>query len=212
MDEAKLVDGLSAAQQAAVVSPANPLCIHAGAGSGKTRVLTRRIAYRASVGDVDPRRILALTFTRKAAGELIDRLAALGLRDQVVAGTFHGIAYAQLRSHWSDQEVRPPELLDRKGAIALDGGVMSAPGMYVLGLPFTRRRKSSFLDGVGPDAAPMLCVPFSRFPGKTAHKAGGERAPHPRRVTYRTSIGLRGRGCGSERWIPGRLRRPPAPW
>ena len=114
MDEAKLVDGLSAAQQAAVVSPANPLCIHAGAGSGKTRVLTRRIAYRATVGDVDPRRILALTFTRKAAGELIDRLAALGLRDQVVAGTFHGIAYAQLRSHWSDQEVRPPELLDRK--------------------------------------------------------------------------------------------------
>ncbi|MEL6985215.1 MAG: pyridine nucleotide-disulfide oxidoreductase, partial [Actinomycetota bacterium] len=43
-------------------------------------------------------------------------------------------------------------LLDRKGAIRHDGGVMEAPGMYVLGLPFTRRRKSSFIDGVGPDA------------------------------------------------------------
>ncbi len=46
----------------------------------------------------------------------------------------------------------PSELLDRKGAIVHDGGVMAQPGMYVLGLPFTRRRKSSFLDGVGPDA------------------------------------------------------------
>jgi putative flavoprotein involved in K+ transport len=45
-----------------------------------------------------------------------------------------------------------PHLLDRKGAIRHDGGVMDAPGMYVLGLPFTRRRKSSFIDGVGPDA------------------------------------------------------------
>lgn len=45
-----------------------------------------------------------------------------------------------------------PDLLDRKGAIRHDGGVMERPGLYVLGLPFTRRRKSSFLDGVGPDA------------------------------------------------------------
>ena len=48
-----------------------------------------------------------------------------------------------------------PDLLDRNGAIRHDGGVMDAPGMYVLGLPFTRRRKSSFLDGVGPDAADL---------------------------------------------------------
>lgn len=46
----------------------------------------------------------------------------------------------------------PDHLLDRKGAIRHDGGVMEAPGMYVLGLPFTRRRKSSFIDGVGPDS------------------------------------------------------------
>ena len=45
-----------------------------------------------------------------------------------------------------------PALLDRKGAIRHDGGLLPEPGMYVLGLPFTRRRKSSFLDGFGPDA------------------------------------------------------------
>lgn len=48
-----------------------------------------------------------------------------------------------------------PDLLDRKGRIAHDGGVMSRPGMYVLGLPFSRRRKSSFIDGVGPDAVEL---------------------------------------------------------
>lgn len=48
-----------------------------------------------------------------------------------------------------------PDLLDRKGAIVHDGGVMTRPGMYVLGLPFTRRRKSSFIDGVGPDAVEL---------------------------------------------------------
>jgi putative flavoprotein involved in K+ transport len=48
-----------------------------------------------------------------------------------------------------------PDLLDHKGAIRHDGGVMTRPGMYALGLPFLRRRKSSFLDGVGPDAAEL---------------------------------------------------------
>ena len=66
-----------------------PLCILASAGAGKTRVLTRRIAYRARTGSADPRHTLALTFTRKAAGELQDRLRQLGLREQVSAGTFH---------------------------------------------------------------------------------------------------------------------------
>ena len=47
------------------------------------------------------------------------------------------------------------DLLDRKGQIVHDGGVMNRPGMYILGLPFTRRRKSSFLDGVGPDAVDL---------------------------------------------------------
>src|SRR6185436_7355340 len=95
-----LLGGLDEAQRAAVTSTAGPLCVHAGAGSGKTRVLTRRIAYRAAEGDLDPGHAVALTFTRKAAGELRTRLRALGLPQDVAAGTFHAIAYAQLRGWW----------------------------------------------------------------------------------------------------------------
>jgi ATP-dependent DNA helicase UvrD/PcrA len=109
-----LLDGLNQAQRRAVTSPVTPLCILAGAGSGKTRVLTRRIAWRVADGSADARHVLALTFTRKAAGELSSRLTALGVREQVAAGTFHAIAYAQLRRRWADRGERPPALLDRK--------------------------------------------------------------------------------------------------
>jgi DNA helicase-2/ATP-dependent DNA helicase PcrA len=110
----ELLDGLNPEQQIAVTSDLAPLRILAGAGSGKTRVLTRRIAHRVATGAVDPRHVLALTFTRKAAGELNGRLRRLGLRDSVAAGTFHGIAYAQLRIRWADRGITPPTLLDRK--------------------------------------------------------------------------------------------------
>jgi DNA helicase-2/ATP-dependent DNA helicase PcrA len=109
-----LLERLDPEQRAAVTHDATMLRILAGAGSGKTRVLTHRIAYRAELDDIDPRRVLALTFTRKAAGELTHRLRALGLRDSVAAGTFHAIAYAQLRTWWSEKGVTPPALLDRK--------------------------------------------------------------------------------------------------
>ena len=109
-----LTEGLNPAQFEAVTTDAAPLCILAGAGSGKTRVLTRRIAHRVLTGTADAPHVLALTFTRKAAGELRSRLAALGVRDQVVAGTFHSVAYAQLRRRWADRGERPPALLDRK--------------------------------------------------------------------------------------------------
>ncbi|MGY6502249.1 MAG: ATP-dependent helicase [Acidimicrobiales bacterium] len=114
MDADHLLDGLNPAQRAAVESPAETLRILAGAGSGKTRVLTRRIGHRVAVGTADPRHVLALTFTRKAAGELNTRLRGLGLRDTVAAGTFHSIAYAQLRARWADRNITPPTLLDRK--------------------------------------------------------------------------------------------------
>ncbi|MDQ3898498.1 MAG: ATP-dependent helicase, partial [Actinomycetota bacterium] len=109
-----LLTGLTEAQLEAVTTPGAPLCILAGAGSGKTRVLTRRIAWRVAEGDALASHVLALTFTRRAADELSARLAALGVRDQVAAGTFHAIAYAQLRRRWADTGERPPALLDRK--------------------------------------------------------------------------------------------------
>ncbi|MFL6204697.1 MAG: ATP-dependent helicase [Acidimicrobiales bacterium] len=120
MDPEALLAGLDGPQRAAVTSTAMPLVVLAPAGSGKTRVLTRRIAHRVATGAADPRHVLALTFTRKAAGELDDRLRRLGLRGDVTTGTFHAVAWATLRTRWSDQGRSPLALLDRKGHLLRD--------------------------------------------------------------------------------------------
>jgi DNA helicase-2/ATP-dependent DNA helicase PcrA len=117
MDPEALLDGLDDAQRAAVTSTAMPLVVLAPAGSGKTRVLTRRIAHRVATGAADPRHVLALTFTRKAAGELDDRLRRLGLRGDATTGTFHAVAWGTLRTRWADQGRAPLTLLDRKGRL-----------------------------------------------------------------------------------------------
>ncbi|HUR78757.1 MAG TPA: ATP-dependent DNA helicase UvrD2 [Acidimicrobiales bacterium] len=114
MEVEHLLDGLTLAQTAAVTSTSAPLCILAGAGSGKTRVLTRRIAHRVMTGSADAQHVVAVTFTRKAAGELRHRLSALGLRDGVAAGTFHSLALGQLRRWWADRGQAEPAILDRK--------------------------------------------------------------------------------------------------
>src|SRR5206468_4939913 len=105
-----LLGDLNAAQQEAVTCDAAPLVVLAGAGSGKTRVLTRRIAYRISTGSTEADHVLALTFTRKAAGELRSRLRALGAGGAVAAGTFHAVAYAQLRRRWAARGESEPAL------------------------------------------------------------------------------------------------------
>ena len=111
-DEHPRLAGLTPEQRDAVTTQASPLCVIAGAGSGKTRVLTRRIAWQAAQGHADPRRVLAVTFTRRAARELRARLRRLGLHDAVRAGTFHAIALAQLRRHAADAGRRPPRILE----------------------------------------------------------------------------------------------------
>lgn len=113
----ELLTGLTESQRAAVVSDAAPLCILASAGAGKTRVLTRRIAYRIGTGSMDATHVMALTFTRKAAAEMQDRLSSLGLPRRVAAGTFHAMASAQLQRWWSDRGQTPPTLLDRKARL-----------------------------------------------------------------------------------------------
>ncbi|MYI14778.1 MAG: AAA family ATPase, partial [Acidimicrobiaceae bacterium] len=112
-----LLAGLTLEQRDAVTTGASPLCIIAGAGSGKTRVLTRRIAWQASQGNADPRRTLAVTFTRRAARELRARLRRLGLNDEVRAGTFHAVALAQLRRHAADSGHRPPRILENAAGL-----------------------------------------------------------------------------------------------
>jgi DNA helicase-2/ATP-dependent DNA helicase PcrA len=120
MDADALLEGLTEAQAAAVTSDGAPLVILAGAGSGKTRVLTRRIAWRSATGSADPRHVLALTFSRRAARELRNRLGELGLRDDITAGTFHAVAQSRLRQHWADSGQRPRELLTRKAGFLRD--------------------------------------------------------------------------------------------
>jgi ATP-dependent DNA helicase UvrD/PcrA len=95
----RLLDDLNEAQREAVTQTSGPLAIIAGAGSGKTRVISRRAAYAIETGVVAPDKVLLVTFTDKAATEMVERMAALGHRG-VMAKTFHAHALAQLRTFW----------------------------------------------------------------------------------------------------------------
>lgn len=113
-------------QRAAVTAPHGvPLAILAPAGSGKTRVLTRRIAHLVGNDTIAARHTLAVTFTRKAAGELVSRLGALGAAE-VTAGTFHALCLAQLRRRQADRGRELPGLLERKGRVL--GPLLGARG------------------------------------------------------------------------------------
>jgi DNA helicase-2/ATP-dependent DNA helicase PcrA len=104
MDVSHLLGPLNDAQRQAVTAPLAPTLVLAGAGSGKTRVLTHRVAWLVQVEGVSPHGILAVTFTNKAAGEMRARIEAqLGLPSAPLwIGTFHGIAHRLLRLHWRE--------------------------------------------------------------------------------------------------------------
>ncbi|THD08402.1 UvrD-helicase domain-containing protein [Rhodanobacter lindaniclasticus] len=104
MDVSYLIDPLNEAQREAVCAPPGHYLVLAGAGSGKTRVLTHRIGWLMQAEGVPPWAILAVTFTNKAAGEMRARLAALipGGTQGLTVGTFHGIAHRLLRRHWRE--------------------------------------------------------------------------------------------------------------
>ncbi len=93
------LDGLDERQREAASILRGPVCVLAGAGTGKTRVITHRIAHGVDTGAYSPSRVMALTFTAKAAGELRGRLRSLGV-DGVAARTFHAAALAQLNFFW----------------------------------------------------------------------------------------------------------------
>jgi DNA helicase-2/ATP-dependent DNA helicase PcrA len=112
-----LLVGCDTQQVEAITTVARPLSVLAGAGSGKTRVLTRRIAWRVLDGSALGSHVLALTFTRKAAAELRGRLVALGLPEGVAAGTFHAIALAELRRLAAERRQAPPVVLSSKARL-----------------------------------------------------------------------------------------------
>jgi DNA helicase II / ATP-dependent DNA helicase PcrA len=104
MDLDPILNPLNEAQRAAVSAPLVPVLVLAGAGSGKTRVLTHRIAWLIQVEHASPYSILSVTFTNKAAGEMRGRVEQLlGTPPGVLwIGTFHGIAHRLLRLHWRE--------------------------------------------------------------------------------------------------------------
>jgi DNA helicase II / ATP-dependent DNA helicase PcrA len=133
MDPETILAGLNDEQREAATATTGPVVILAGAGTGKTRVISQRVAYAAGIGAVDPRRALVVTFTEKAATETRHRLMALGL-PQVTASTFHAAARRQLAYYWPQVHGRElPEVLDTKlriiGPLArqLPGGYRFTP-------------------------------------------------------------------------------------
>jgi len=112
--EDSILAALDPDQRAVALASRGPVCVIAGAGTGKTRAITHRIAYAAAIGTMDPQKVLALTFTAKAAGEMRARLRTLGV-PTVAARTIHSAALKQLLYFWpSVFGGRTPDLMTTK--------------------------------------------------------------------------------------------------
>jgi DNA helicase-2/ATP-dependent DNA helicase PcrA len=114
-------------QREVALAVRGPVCVLAGAGTGKTRAITHRIAYAVYTGAVDPGHVLAVTFTSRAAGELRGRLRGLGAPglglDRVRARTFHSAALRQLGHFWpAVVGGRPPRVLASKAGLIAEAG------------------------------------------------------------------------------------------
>ncbi len=132
-DPESVLAALDPEQRQVALATRGPVCVLAGAGTGKTRAIAHRIAYAALTGVVDPGHVLALTFTTRAAGELrarVHRLAGRGAGlDRVQARTFHSAALRQL-SHFWPRTVggRPPTVLDSKVGLLAEVARRVRPG------------------------------------------------------------------------------------
>ena len=116
LDSAAILEALDDDQRAVALATRGPVCVIAGAGTGKTRAITHRIAYAASIGTMDPQKVLALTFTARAAGEMRARLRTLGV-PTVAARTVHSAALKQLLFFWPTVfGGRTPDLITSKGS------------------------------------------------------------------------------------------------
>jgi DNA helicase-2/ATP-dependent DNA helicase PcrA len=121
-DPDAVLQGLDPEQREVATALTGPVCVLAGAGTGKTRALTHRIAYGVHSGVYVPQQVLAVTFTARAAGEMRTRLRALGVGG-VQARTFHAAALRQLSYFWP-QVVGggPPSIIEHKAGLVADAG------------------------------------------------------------------------------------------
>ena len=154
-------------QREVALATRGPVCVLAGAGTGKTRAITHRIAYAAAVGHLNPAHVLALTFTVRAAGEMRGRLRQLGA-GRVRASTFHAAALRQLNYFWPRVVGgRPPRLVDSKAALVREAA----------------KQAGVRLDGGRgwPTPPPRSSGPRPSRSGRTATRARpGPRAARPR--------------------------------
>jgi DNA helicase-2/ATP-dependent DNA helicase PcrA len=160
LDEDRIFDGLNPEQRAAVEATRGPLCILAGAGTGKTTTITRRIAWQVASGAFPPQHIVAVTFTDKAAGELRARLRALGV-EGVRASTFHSAALALLRHFEGD----PGRILASKAPLlrrignTLPGAFRFRPaGDLATEVEWAKNRRltpETYYDGLGDHEPPI---------------------------------------------------------
>jgi len=123
-----ILDALDPEQKRVALAVRGPVCVIAGAGTGKTRAITHRIAYAAATGVMDPAKVLAITFTARAAGEMRTRLRALGV-PTVAARTIHSAALKQLLYFWPQVFGGPtPSLLTTKTGFVTEAITRSGLG------------------------------------------------------------------------------------
>ncbi|WP_232211813.1 ATP-dependent helicase, partial [Saccharomonospora halophila] len=180
--------GLDPEQRAAAGAPRGPVCVLAGAGTGKTRTITHRIAHLVRAGHVSANQVLAVTFTARAAGELRDRLRRLGV-DGAQARTFHAAALRQLRYFWprvvGDTQW---ELLDHKiRLVGRAAATLDLPTEVEVVRDLTGEIEWAKASLVGPEDYPAVAARRGRDVGHPAEKVAElyrtyERAKNDRRL------------------------------
>ena len=180
LDAERILDGLNPEQRAAVETTRGPLCILAGAGTGKTTTITRRIGWQVVSGAFAPGHIVAVTFTDKAAGELRGRLRALGV-DGVRASTFHSAALALLRHFEGDpgRILASKALLLRRIGNSLPGAFRFRPaGDLATEIEWAKNRRltpDTYHDGLGEHEPPIPRDLMGRVFGEYERRKAADR-------------------------------------
>jgi DNA helicase-2/ATP-dependent DNA helicase PcrA len=189
-----LLAGLDPEQREVALAARGPVCVLAGAGTGKTRAITHRIAYAAAAGLVNPAHVLAVTFTVRAAGEMRGRLRQLGV-GQVRASTFHAAALRQLNYFWPRVVGgRPPRLIDTKMTLMRDaakqaGVRLDGPGLADAAAEIEWAKATQVRpDGYAPAAAAAGRSPSASAAATAAVYDGYERLRRERHLIDFESI------------------------
>ena len=212
MDEQRILGGLNPEQRLAAEAVRGPVCILAGAGSGKTTTITHRIANQVATGAFLSEQILAVTFTDKAAGEMRSRLAALGV-ERVRAATFHSAALAQL-SYFG--KVPNLKILSSKVLpLRAIGNSLPMPYKFTAAadlateVEWAKNRRltpETYLDGLGEHESPIPPELMQRVFRDYERAQGGSAAPSTSRICSSGGRAVRARRRRARR-VPGALSR-----